>query len=111
MLLRLSELPRRLSCKLRHLALMKCDHLIHDVWEAILNREMTGVEAMELRPREIPQVRLASLPGEEEIVLIPEDDRFRLLLPEECLPLGIELHIGPVIVEEVELDLPSVRTT
>src|SRR5580698_6318423 len=42
---------------------------------------------------------------EEDVALTPKNDRLGLVIFEECLPLRIELHVGPIVVEEVELHL------
>ena len=47
--------------------------------------------------------------GEEDVTLAPEYDRLGLMFFEECLPLRIEFNVGPIVVEEVELDLLRVR--
>ena len=64
---------------------------------------------MHLRLGQILEIRLTALAREEEVVLSPENDCLGLLLPEERLPLWVELYICPVVIEEVELDLSSVR--
>jgi hypothetical protein len=43
--------------------------------------------------------------AEDEVVLAPDDQRRRLILPEEGLELGMERHIGPIAVEQIQLDL------
>ena len=92
-----------------HLAGVEGDHLLRDGVALVLDREVARVEAMHLGPRQVPQVRLAAFAGEEDVVLAPEDDRLRLPLPQELLPLGVERDVGAVVVEQVELDPPRVR--
>src|SRR5262249_29255538 len=41
---------------------------------------------------------------EEDVALAPEDNGLRLMLPQERLPFGIKLNVGPVVVEEIKLD-------
>src|SRR5512135_528214 len=55
------------------------DHLLGDELETVLDREVTGVEAMELGARKVREVRLAAFRGEEDVALAPEDDRLRLV--------------------------------
>ena len=64
---------------------------------------------MNLGMGKILEIVLAAIPREEDVVLPPENDGLRLLPSEECLPLRVELHVRPVVVEEVELDSPRVR--
>src|ERR1700727_1527712 len=47
--------------------------------------------------------------SEEDVTLPPKDDRLGLAIPEERLPLRVELHVGPIVVEEVELHLLCIR--
>ena len=86
------------------------DQLAGDLWQRVLDSEMAGVETVHLSVRESFEIGLATLRGEENVVLAPEDDGFRLPRPQEGLPLRVELDIGPVVVEEIELDLLRVWT-
>src|SRR5262249_31496920 len=45
-----------------------------------------------------------------DVALTPEDNGLRLMLPQERLPSGIKLNVGPVVVEEIKLDALGVRT-
>src|ERR1700721_882935 len=48
--------------------------------------------------------------GEEDVSLPPEDDRLWLMFLQQLLPLGIKINIGAVVVEQVHLNLATVRT-
>src|ERR1700733_6570157 len=64
---------------------------------------------MHLRLRQNLEESLTASWREEDVALAPKDDRLRLVILEECLPLWVELHVGPIVVEEVELYLLCVR--
>ena len=81
------------------------DHLIG----LVLQREMAGVEEMKLQVGQIALVRMRAIGGENLVVLAPDDQRRRLMLAEISLDGGIERQVGPVVVEEVELDLVVAR--
>jgi len=88
---------------------MKAMDVVRDICEAILHRKMPGFEPMHLGLRKISQVCLSTLASEKDIVLSPENDRRRLMLPEKLLPLRIQRDVIAVVVEEIKLDLPPVR--
>src|SRR5476649_2167045 len=46
----------------------------------------------------------------EGIVLAPNRESRRQILAEELLKLGIKLHVGFVVSDEIELDLVALRT-
>jgi hypothetical protein len=59
---------------------------------------------MDFRVRKILEIRFTTLAREEDVVLTPKNDGLRLLLSEKRLPLRIELHVRPIVVEEIKLD-------
>src|SRR5262249_45069383 len=65
---------------------------------------------MNLGMGKIVEIVLAPLFREEDVALAPEDNGLRLMLPQERLPLGIKLNVGPVVVEEIKLDALGVWT-
>src|SRR5262252_971582 len=76
-----------------------CNNLV----ETIFHREMTGIQPVHFSVRKVFQVRLTALPGEEDIVLSPENQGLGLLLAEKILPLRVERNIRAVIVKKVHL--------
>src|ERR1700733_2375773 len=46
---------------------------------------------------------------EEDVALAPKDDCLGLAIFEECLPRRVELHVGPIVVEQIELYLLCIR--
>src|SRR4051794_20814606 len=80
-----------------------------DVVEMIFRGEMTCLQPVHLRRRQVCQVRLAALAGEENVILTPEDDRPRLPLAKKTLPLRIQRDVRAVVVEEVEVQPRRVR--
>src|SRR5687767_9874273 len=77
--------------------------------ELVLERKMPGVEDMKLRIRQIAKVGVRTCFGKNLVVLAPDDQRRRFALAEELLKLGIERHIGPVVMEQVELNILVAR--
>src|SRR5690242_19275198 len=80
-----------------------------DVVEMVFRSEMTRLEPVHLRRRQVRQVGLATLAGEENVILTPEDDRPRLPLAKKALPLRIQRDVRAVVVEEVEMQPSRVR--
>lgn len=80
------------------------DDLLGDEFGRILQRKMAGIEQVELRFWDIPQVGLRALNGKEGIVLSPHDQGLWLLVPKELVPAVIEREIRSIIVKEIQLD-------
>src|SRR5215469_8928572 len=100
-LLRLLRGPLRLTGS--NPLVVEAMYIRRDLVETIFYSEMTRREPMHFRLRKVFQVRLTALPGEEDVVLSPEDQRLGLLRTEKILPLGVELNIRAVVVEKVHL--------
>ena len=49
-------------------------------WQAILDREVAGVQPMDFRVRKILEMEFTSLAREEDVVLTPKNDGLRLML-------------------------------
>ena len=60
--------------------------------------------------RIVALVSLGTWRDKEGIVLAPDCEGRRLILTEELLELGIKLHVGFVVTDEIELDLAALRT-
>ena len=74
-----------------------------DLLERVLDGEVAAVEHVQLGVRQVAQVGPPALGREEEVVLAPEDQRLRLVLAQERLPLRIQLDVRAVVVQQVEL--------
>src|SRR5262245_31046314 len=94
----------------RNLLLVKAPNAVGDWSKTVFDREVSRGQAMQLRVRQIAQVRLAALGSEEDVFLPPEDHCVRLAAPEKLLPLRVECNIRAVVVEQVELHSARVRT-
>src|SRR5438552_869407 len=70
---------------------------------------MTSVEDVNLGFRHVLVVAFRLAEIEREIVRAPDDKKLRLRLLHPCLPLRIGGDVGPVIVEEVTLNLRLLR--
>jgi len=66
---------------------------------------MTGVENVNLSARHVPAIGLRLRELEREVILAPDHQQARLLLAHPCLPFGVGLHIGSIVVEEVALNV------
>src|SRR5215813_2389132 len=87
-----------------HGLVVKGLHLLGDVGQRNFDREVTGLQPMNLRLGKVLEIGLTALTREENVVLSPEYDRLGLLLSEEGLPLRIEFDVRPIVIEQVELD-------
>src|SRR5262245_32163288 len=68
-------------------------------------REMTGIEELNLSIRIIASERLRPGRQEERIILAPDSQERQPLFAEERLKFGIQGDIAGVIEEQVELDI------
>src|SRR5262249_42978057 len=68
-------------------------------------REVAGVEQVELYRLEVSLVRLGPGRREDLVVLAPHNQHRWLVLPEVILPLRVEWRVTPVTQKQVELDL------
>ena len=69
-----------------HLLVMEATDVYNYVIQAILHREVTRIEPMHLGVGQVLQERLATLSGEEDVILPPEDNRFGLATSQKLLP-------------------------
>src|SRR6266850_6741799 len=88
----------------------KFTHPLCDEVTGIFKGEMTRVDQVQLRFREIPSVCLGSLHGEERIVLPPENQHSRLSFAEVLMPTVIERDIRLIVVKKIKLDCVIART-
>jgi len=65
-----------------------------DFFSVRFEREMPGIEQMRFEIFQIVAVRGCAFGWKNEIVLAPDDQCRRLVLPEESLKVGIERHVG-----------------
>ncbi len=66
---------------------------------------MAGVDEMKLNLGKIALVGMCAVGGEDKVVLAPDDQRWRLVFAEISLDSGIERQVGPVVVEQIKLDI------
>jgi hypothetical protein len=59
---------------------------------------------MQLRPWQRLKIGLAALWCEENVILSPKDDRFRLPFFQKGLPSRIERNIRAIVIEQIELN-------
>lgn len=89
--------------------LVESVHMLGDVIQAVLYSKVTRRQFMNLRRWKNLKVGISPLRCEEDISLTPENDGLRLPVFQELLPCRVELNIGSIVVEEIHLNLPSVR--
>ncbi len=76
------SLPRRPLLGHRgHFLVIETPDAARDLVQRILHGEVSRVEPVHLRFRQVAQVRFAAFPREENIVLSPKDQCFRLTAP------------------------------
>jgi len=66
-------------------------HIVDDRGQTVLDREVTGIQPVHFRVGKIVEIGLTAFAREEDVILSPEDDRLRLLLSQERLPLRIKM--------------------
>src|SRR3984957_9742263 len=75
-----------------------------DLFEAVLDSEVPGVETNEGGVGEVAEVGVAAFGGEEDVSLAPEDDCLGLGGAQALLPCRVVRGVGAVVVEQVQLD-------
>ena len=70
---------------------------------------MTGVEDMNFGVRQISAIRLWFRGIKRKIVLAPKHQKPRLMFSHPCLPFRVRLHTGPVVVEQLGLNVDLSR--
>jgi hypothetical protein len=93
-----------------HVPLVKLFHLLGDRFEVILDSEVTGLQPVHLRLRQVFEIGFTACRRKENITLAPKDNGLWLMPLQERLPLAVKFHIGPIIVKEVELDTLGIGT-
>ena len=76
-------------------SLIEGNHLLRDKGQRVLDGEVAGIQPMHLCMGKILEIGLAAFRREEDVALTPEDNGLRLMLPQERLPFGIKLNVGP----------------
>src|SRR4030095_284804 len=71
----------------------------------LFEREVTGVEQVELQVLQITFVGFGPLRRKNEIVFSPHNKRRRLALTEVSLPPRVERRVRAVVVEELQLNI------
>src|SRR5215469_18817686 len=74
-----------------------------------LQREVTRVEEADIGTGDVAFVRFGSRRQEERVVLAPDRQQRRLMLPEVRLERGVESDITGVVEEQIELHLVRSR--
>ena len=69
----------------------------------VFQREMAGVEQVQLRVGQVLEIGLGAWRREDHVVPTPDDERRRASLAEEPLELRIQIYVGAVVIEEIEL--------
>ncbi len=70
----------------------------------LFQREVPGVEQVEVDILQVPLIGISALGGEDRIVFTPYDEGRRLIFPEVSLPAGILRRISAVAMEQLQLD-------
>jgi hypothetical protein len=72
----------------------------------LLEGDVPRVEQVQLGVREVAQEAPGAVGAEDLVVLAPDEQRRRPAVAEVLLEGGVPVEVEPVVVEEIELDLP-----
>src|SRR4051794_19198965 len=78
---------------------------VGDELELFLEREVSGVEEVQLRVGQVALVGLGAGGAEDLVVRAPGDQCWRLVLAEVMMEGLVLRDVEPVVVEELELDV------
>ncbi|MNN72329.1 hypothetical protein D3C81_1883570 [compost metagenome] len=67
---------------------------------------MPGIEEVETGIGHVIEVGMCTRRNERRVTLAPDNQRGRLLFPQESLPLGIGFDVAPVVLKQLDLNLP-----
>src|SRR5580692_5116238 len=81
----------------------KADNLPRNKLAMVFERKVTRVEQVQLRLRNVAQIRLSAFDREEGIILAPHDQCLRLLVTEERVPFVVMRQICLIVVQQVQL--------
>src|SRR5438309_2033150 len=86
--------------------------LLHEIADELRNlircpieREMARIENVYLSVRHVPAIGFRLREVEREVILPPDHQQARLLLAHPCLPPGVGVDVGSVVVEHVALNV------
>lgn len=82
---------------------------VRDLISLFVEREMAGVQQVNLRVGKVSLECRGTRRDERRIVGTPHDEGRRLALAKPCLPLGVGRDVGPIVVEQRRLDLALAR--
>lgn len=63
------------------------------------------IEQVQVDRLQVAFVRMRALRRRDRVVLSPDDQRWRLVLAKVGLPLRVKGRIGPVVIEQLQLDI------
>ena len=81
-----------------------------DLVVVVFDGEVAGVEEVQLGVGHIAHEGLAALGREDGVMCAPHDKGRWLVTSQVLVPGGVLLGIGAVVVEEIEVDSPRVRS-
>ena len=76
-----------------------------DLVRFLIERKMARFENVDLCIRYIQSIGLGLSYPERRIIFSPYDERCGMVLPEPSLPCRIARDVGPIVVEEVALNI------
>src|SRR3546814_2863802 len=89
---------------LRRHPIQESQHALGDEGALFFQREVAGVEEVELDVLEVLPIALGEVTREQRVVVAPDHQGRRLVLAAQRLPLRIERDVVAVVVEQRELD-------
>jgi hypothetical protein len=93
----------------RHLPTQEVADQRNDFIGLVIQCEVAGVDKMKFHLGQVALVRMRSIGWKNLVVLAPDNQRRRLAIAEVGLNLRIQRQIGPVVVEQIHLDVGIAR--
>lgn len=81
------------------------DHLVR----LVLQGEMSGIKKMKLGFGQVAEEGACAFRQEDGIIFAPQDQGRRLMGAEIGVEVGVEPDIGPIVVDDVQLDVRAAR--
>ena len=91
---RVGRRPEATRSPARQLPVEEVAHEPRDLLAFVFEREVAGIEQVQLGFGQVAQVGVCAVGGEDLVVLAPDDQRRRLALAEERLEARVQRDVG-----------------
>ena len=89
---------------LREVLVQKAAHMTGYHISIFFQREVAGVQQVELQILKVPLVRMRTVSRKDVVVFSPNDESWRLIFAEIFLPAGIQRNVALIVIEKRELN-------